>query len=1044
MKRTVFFLATSYFSLLAAYGQTIPNPSFELDTFTVFPGYVSGNFAITGWSGTPTDRYGLNPAAGSPFANNGVVPHGTNTAFIQSTGGTSLGTTITDLVDGQSYQLSFRANARNGETPQLNVFVDGLQHIASVIRSVGGTNPYLWVSVDFTASGSTAALRLANNTAADNTVNIDDFQIAPTTSPWRFDLWTDDATSGVDPAFTYTHAYNFGSTASTVINEVLFTGVGGVNPAVSGSFTTAALGSAFVNDANNVTGGSRTLANDFIYNGFPSTFTLSGLTPGKDYLFTLYSVAFDAPNARWATFKSGSDLLTIDQDTFDNNNGIRFEYAYTANASGMLVIETWPLQAGSIHCYGFSNREATPLADTAPAIFAQPVGGSRIIGNSITFSAASTGTRPIAYQWFHGNTSIPGATENRLTVNVTGADDAGFYYVEATNAFGTDTSDSAFLEVYESVPGLLFNTGVDATGAPLAAGSEDPHYLLLANPNGSPLIPAVVQSNIPGAWLPNNAVSQWVGPVADTVGAAGGDYIYQTTFDLTGRPPGLILGGQWATDNPGTAISVNGVPVPGVTLSAGFGAYTTFTANTSLLPPGTVVAGINTLEFSVNNAGAGFTGLRVENLTAAAVPAGIRPVIHKQPQGRDVTTGDIVVLSVQAYGSAELTYQWFLDGGTIPDANGATYTIASTTLADAGSYTVVVTNGEGTDTSDPAVLVATDVPPTITTNPVGGTYGTGEIVQLSVTATGSPTLEYQWQFMGNDIPNADAATYITPPLTHAYEGDYSVTVTNPFGFEDSEVATIIVRDGVPGLFDTGVDETSAVLVDGSVDSHYVLTVNPNGAPLDPVIVEDSTVFPIAPPAGPWVANTDRSKWVGPAFFTDMGAAGDYTYVLGFDLTDFDPSSVIIVGSWATDNAGVDIFLNGVATGNPNPTTQFTALTPFTIATGFQAGTNTLEFVVNNSSVGYTGLRVDGLRGLGTLLPVIDLPEVAIAINGSGNPVIAFHGEQGTTYHLERSPSLLVGEWSDLGILPVPGDGMVSYEDTNAPAGIAHYRVRVTP
>ena len=68
----------------AALGQTIPNPSFETDTFTVFPGYISGNMAITGWTANPTDEVGLNPAGGTPFADNGAIPDGNNVAFIQA------------------------------------------------------------------------------------------------------------------------------------------------------------------------------------------------------------------------------------------------------------------------------------------------------------------------------------------------------------------------------------------------------------------------------------------------------------------------------------------------------------------------------------------------------------------------------------------------------------------------------------------------------------------------------------------------------------------------------------------------------------------------------------------------------------------------------------------------------------------------------------------------------------------------------------------------------------------------------------------------
>ena len=51
-------------------GLVLVNPSFEVDTFTVYPGYVSGNFPITGWNAL--GGHGINTAAG-PFADNGTI-----------------------------------------------------------------------------------------------------------------------------------------------------------------------------------------------------------------------------------------------------------------------------------------------------------------------------------------------------------------------------------------------------------------------------------------------------------------------------------------------------------------------------------------------------------------------------------------------------------------------------------------------------------------------------------------------------------------------------------------------------------------------------------------------------------------------------------------------------------------------------------------------------------------------------------------------------------------------------------------------------------
>src|SRR6185436_14690502 len=52
-------------------GLSMINPSFEADTFTIFPGYVANNGPITGWSAL--GGHGINPGVGfSPFADNGA------------------------------------------------------------------------------------------------------------------------------------------------------------------------------------------------------------------------------------------------------------------------------------------------------------------------------------------------------------------------------------------------------------------------------------------------------------------------------------------------------------------------------------------------------------------------------------------------------------------------------------------------------------------------------------------------------------------------------------------------------------------------------------------------------------------------------------------------------------------------------------------------------------------------------------------------------------------------------------------------------------
>lgn len=83
------------------------------------------------------------------------------------------------------------------------------------------------------------------------------------------------------------------------------------------------------------------------------------------------------------------------------------------------------------------------------------------------------------------------------------------------------------------------------------------------------------------------------------------------------------------------------------------------------------------------------------------------PTIGAQPASQSVSAGSSVSFSVVAYGAATLNYQWRKDGANISGATASTFTIASATPSDAGSYSVVVTNGKGSATSSAATLSVT-------------------------------------------------------------------------------------------------------------------------------------------------------------------------------------------------------------------------------------------------------------------------------------------------------------------------------------------------
>jgi uncharacterized delta-60 repeat protein len=90
--------------------------------------------------------------------------------------------------------------------------------------------------------------------------------------------------------------------------------------------------------------------------------------------------------------------------------------------------------------------------------------------------------------------------------------------------------------------------------------------------------------------------------------------------------------------------------------------------------------------------------------STVAVLTVVDPWIAAQPAGQSVNAGQSVTFSVSAIGTVPLNYQWFLGGSPIPAGTSSTLGITNVQAADAGAYTVAVSNQFGAVTSSPALL----------------------------------------------------------------------------------------------------------------------------------------------------------------------------------------------------------------------------------------------------------------------------------------------------------------------------------------------------
>ncbi len=150
------------------------------------------------------------------------------------------------------------------------------------------------------------------------------------------------------------------------------------------------------------------------------------------------------------------------------------------------------------------------------------------------------------------------------------------------------------------------------------------------------------------------------------------------------------------------------------------------------------------LDWQVSLVSGGVTISALDNVTVGDFTTG-NPAILTQPLTQSVIQGQKATLEVVASGTPSPTFQWKKNNADIAGATGTTYTLTSAQAADAGSYTVQVTNANGSVTSVPAkVRVYSSLGvkgPPATTSRVPNVSITGSLTTPAVTYTGAASLQ---------------------------------------------------------------------------------------------------------------------------------------------------------------------------------------------------------------------------------------------------------------------------------------------------------------
>jgi hypothetical protein len=247
------------------------------------------------------------------------------------------------------------------------------------------------------------------------------------------------------------------------------------------------------------------------------------------------------------------------------------------------------------------------------------------------------------------------------------------------------------------------------------------------------------------------------------------------------------------------------------------------------------ITGATNNSFTISSAGSSNSGTyycTVTNSCSTATSTSITltvstaPSITAQSSGATRCVGQSQTFSITATGSTPLTYQWYFDTAAISGATNNTYTINSLATSHSGTYYCIVSNHCGWAQSTYKVLTV-NTAPSITTQTGSQTVCSGQPLNLSITASGSAPLTYQWYYNSSPVSNATNNIYGISSALSSHAGSYYCIVTNSCSTAQSNTSTLTVNTA-PAITSqtsgaircTGQSQTFSITATGSSPLTY--------------------------------------------------------------------------------------------------------------------------------------------------------------------------------------------------------------------------------
>lgn len=575
-----------------------------------------------------------------------------------------------------------------------------------------------------------------------------------------------------------------------------------------------------------------------------------------------------------------------------------------------------------------TSSEATltvTLAPFPPAFTTHPAATTKVaIGKNATLTVVVNGNPTPTLQWKKDGVDISGATGASLALTNVQAASGGSYTVVATNSEGTATSNAGV--IVPVVPPSITTqptatttvlVGSNVSLTVVAAGDAPLTYQWKkgASAISGATTSTLALSNVGLTDTGDYSVVVTNAEVSESVTSATAVVTVQQEAAITTQPAANTVVNDGA--NVTLTVAATGTPAPTYQWKKDGADLTGKTAATLTLSN---IQKANAGVYTVVVSNTTVNGVKDVTSANATVVVNVRPSITTQPTHTTVDEGKSATFSVVGAGEAPLTYQWRKNGNAISGATNASFTIAATAPADAGSYSVVVNNVTNVPVTSNSAVLTVETAPVILTHPANASVQLNLNATFSVYATGKAPLTYQWKKGTEAITGATGATLTVPAVQKSDDKNtYSVTITNSLGTVTSNTATLTVLE----LFAAPKIVTQPVGATLNENATLSLSVIATGNPA---------------PTYQWKKNgadiAGANSWLFSIPQVKAADAGTYTVAItnSQGSVTSDGAVVVISGTSAptittqpsaqTASEGGSVTFTVVATGTPAPTYQW--------------------------------------------------------------------------------------------------------------------------